>query len=140
MRWVSRAHRRFQVAKLVVHIIQLARARCQRQGLFLEKSDARKSDRDTSISLAPFAGLVHSLLMDASNGASKMTAEKIHTMTSSEIRAFVFAGASTTEPRSLRERIGDDALSALPSHPAWNDFPRSLQDWVFADIDAMLSE
>ena len=60
-------------------------------------------------------------------------------MTEDEINALIFTRDTPTNKLvGLRDVFTDEEIYDLPSHPAWDQFSRGLQDWVFMAIDAML--
>lgn len=57
--------------------------------------------------------------------------ERIHTMTSNEIIAEIFGDAKPWEHVDMTE----DMAYAIIHHPAYDLFPRNLQDWAWSSID-----
>lgn len=63
----------------------------------------------------------------------------LHSMTQSEINAIVFEGATTTEPRGLRDRLSDEEIMSLLEHPCYQDWPTHWTDWIWSAVDEIIS-
>ena len=62
----------------------------------------------------------------------KLTAFDIPTMTSSEIEAVIFAGASSSEFRAMSDYLEDDAILAITEQDHLDD---PLKEWAWRVID-----
>lgn len=71
----------------------------------------------------------------------KITAEvDLHDMTFSEIESLIWRGIGVSTHISLKDRLTEEALALLVSHPLVDTFPVSFKYWLWDALDTMYEE